>query len=72
MSREAQRGARLAAAVQAARSASADLENELEITDVKAWALREPVSQRAYSVLKIQAKSGPAEEHSDEDETYRS
>jgi galactonate dehydratase len=30
----------------------------LEIADVKAWTLREPVSKRAYTVVKIQTRSG--------------
>src|SRR5262245_37660006 len=30
----------------------------LEISEVKAWSLREPVSKRAYNVVKIQTRSG--------------
>jgi galactonate dehydratase len=33
--------------------------DDLEITAVKAWTLREPVSKRAYSVVKVQTRSGP-------------
>jgi len=54
---------RLAAAVQsaqAARGTPAKSEMDLAISDVKAWTLREPVSKRAYSVVKIQTRSGLA------------
>src|SRR5262249_25881181 len=34
--------------------------DELEITAVKAWTVREPGSQRTYSVVKIQTRSGLA------------
>jgi galactonate dehydratase len=33
--------------------------DDLEITAVKAWTLREPVSKRAYTVVKVQTRSGP-------------
>jgi galactonate dehydratase len=51
---------RLAAAIQAAHINPVQAENELAITDVRAWALREPASRRAYSVVKIQTRSGIA------------
>jgi len=52
------RRARLLVAMQSAPSAPAKSENALEITAVKAWTLREPVSKRAYSVVKLQTRSG--------------
>lgn len=33
-------------------------DNDLAIKDVKAWILHEPVSKRAYTVVKIQTNSG--------------
>jgi len=44
--------------MQSARSTAAKVENELEIADVKSWTLRERFSKRAYSVVKIQTRSG--------------
>jgi galactonate dehydratase len=52
------RRARLTVTIQSARGIPAPTDNDLDITDVTAWTLREPVSQRAYSVVKIQTKSG--------------
>jgi galactonate dehydratase len=52
------RRARLAMFFQAAPSAARASGTELEITDVKSWTLREPVSRRAFSVLKLTARSG--------------
>lgn len=54
------RRARLTVAVQAAQSTPAKVESDLEITNVRAWTLRESVSRRAYSVVKIQTRSGLA------------
>jgi galactonate dehydratase len=33
---------------------------ELDITDLRAWLLREPVSRRAYTVLRLSTRSGPS------------
>ena len=61
MFRKAQlRRARLTVAIQSVRSTPAKTENDLAITDVMAWTLREPVSNRSYSVVKIQTRSGLA------------
>jgi galactonate dehydratase len=54
------RRARLTVAMQSAPSTPSKAENELTITDFKAWSLREPVSKRIYSVVKIQTRSGLA------------
>src|SRR5262245_52755628 len=54
------RRARLEVAMQAARSASEKSDNNLQITDAQAWTLREPLSKRTYSVVKIQTRSGLA------------
>src|SRR5262245_36033497 len=54
------RRARLEVAMQAGRSAPAKPDDGLEISDAVTWTLREPVSQRAYSVVKIQTRSGLA------------
>ncbi|MGD0340589.1 MAG: mandelate racemase/muconate lactonizing enzyme family protein [Bacteroidales bacterium] len=35
-----------------------DQESDLSITEVKAWTLREPISKQAYTVVKIQTRSG--------------
>ena len=39
-------------------NSSDQAEGELAIKDVKGWTLREPVSKRAYTVMKIQTGSG--------------
>jgi len=52
------RRARLAVALQTATNLPRGAGGDLEITDVKAWTLREPVSKRAYSVVKVQTRSG--------------
>jgi galactonate dehydratase len=52
------RRARLAVAIQAGRSAPPKPDDDLQITDVKSWPLREPVSKRAYVVVKILTRSG--------------
>jgi galactonate dehydratase len=52
------RRARLAMALQAAPQAARGPGNDLNVADVKMWTLREPVSKRAYSVIKIQTASG--------------
>jgi len=52
------RRARLTVAMQAARGAGGKSENGLAITDVAAWTLREPMSERKYSVVKILTRSG--------------
>ena len=31
---------------------------ELDITDLRAWLLREPVSRRAYTAVQLSTKSG--------------
>jgi galactonate dehydratase len=61
MLRESQiRRSRLLVAMQSAPSTPAQTENALAITGLKAWNLREPVSKRAYTVVKIQTRSGLA------------
>src|SRR4029453_2570820 len=60
MLRQSRRRTRLAAAIQAAQVNTVPPKNELKVTDVRAWALREPASKRAYSVVKIQTRSGIA------------
>ena len=35
-----------------------DVDRDFEIQDVTAWTLREPVSKRAYTVIRIQTRSG--------------
>jgi galactonate dehydratase len=52
------RRTRLAMALQIANNAPRGSGGDLEITDVKAWTLREPASKRAYTVVRIQTKSG--------------
>src|SRR5262245_46109930 len=52
------RRTRLAMVSQSAQSTSARTGSDLQITAVKSWTLREPVSKRAYSVVKVQARSG--------------
>jgi galactonate dehydratase len=49
---------RVARALQPARGAALKSNDDLQIADVKAWALREPVSKRAYVVVRIQTRSG--------------
>jgi galactonate dehydratase len=50
------RRARLAMSSQAAMTSSA--KDELDITAVKSWNLREPVSHRSYTVIGIETRSG--------------
>ena len=52
------RRSRLVAAFPATGAAGPGSEGGLEIRDVSAWTLREPVSQRAYTVLRIRTESG--------------
>jgi galactonate dehydratase len=49
---------RLATTSQAVRGAARGADNDFEIRDVRAWTLREPVSKRAYTVIRIQTRSG--------------
>lgn len=52
------RRARLAMALQAAPQAARGPGSDLNVADVKMWTVREPVSKRAYTVIKIQTASG--------------
>lgn len=53
-----QRRTRLVVAVQATRSIPAKQDNDLEIKEIKTWTLREPVSKRAYTVVKVLTRAG--------------
>lgn len=46
------------AAAQTAMASGAGTERQLEVADLQAYALREPVSRRSYTVVKIQTRSG--------------
>lgn len=45
---------------QAAASAAAPFDQRVEISELRIYALREPVSKRAYTVLRIQTRAGLA------------
>jgi galactonate dehydratase len=51
---------RLSAAIQAAGNTAPASRSGLEIADVTAWTLREPVSKRTYTVVRLRTKSGIA------------
>ena len=49
---------RLGALSQAGATSAGAVKAELAVSEIKAYALREPVSRRGYTVLEVQTKGG--------------